>query len=53
VPAGTLLVAESGIHGRTDVDRMLAAGAHALLVGEALMRRPDPGEALRELVACR
>jgi indole-3-glycerol phosphate synthase len=53
VPAGTLLVAESGIHARADVDRMLAAGAHALLVGEALMRRPDPGAALRELLGCR
>lgn len=52
VPAGTILVAESGIHERGDVDRMLAAGAHALLVGEALMRRPDPGAALRELLAC-
>jgi indole-3-glycerol phosphate synthase len=52
VPAGTLLVAESGIHARADVDRMLAAGAHALLVGEALMRRPDPGAALRELLGC-
>ena len=53
VPAGTLLVAESGIHGRADVERMLAAGARALLVGESLMRRRDPGEALQELLGCR
>jgi indole-3-glycerol phosphate synthase len=53
VPGGTLLVAESGIHGRGDVERMLAAGAHALLVGEALMRHADPGVALQELLTCR
>lgn len=51
VSAGTLVVAESGIRSRADVDRMLAAGAHAVLVGEALMRHPDPGRALRELLA--
>jgi len=50
---GALVVAESGIRTPADVARMRAAGARALLVGEALMDRPDPGEALRELRACR
>ncbi len=39
--ASALLVAESGIHSRADVDRLHRAGAHAILVGEALMRHPD------------
>jgi indole-3-glycerol phosphate synthase len=50
--AGALVVAESGIRTPADVARMRLAGAHALLVGEALMERPDPGAALRELLAC-
>jgi indole-3-glycerol phosphate synthase len=53
LPAGTLLVAESGIHTRADLDRMVRAGAQAVLIGEAFMKAPDPGVALRELLACR
>jgi indole-3-glycerol phosphate synthase len=52
LPAGALLVAESGIHTRADVARMRAAGARAILVGEAFMASPDPGAALRGLIAC-
>jgi indole-3-glycerol phosphate synthase len=52
-PSGALLVAESGIRSRADVDRMTAAGAHAVLVGEAFMARADPGAALAEWLACR
>lgn len=51
VPADRLLVTESGILGRADVDRMRAADVHAFLVGEAFMRQPDPGAALSELFA--
>lgn len=51
VPAETVLVAESGIKTRADVQRLGDAGAHAVLVGETLMRAPSPGEALRELLA--
>jgi indole-3-glycerol phosphate synthase len=53
VPEGALLVAESGIRTRADVDRMMAAGARAVLVGEAFMERPDPGSALAEWLGCR
>lgn len=49
VPAGKLLVAESGILARTDVQQMRAAEVHAFLVGEAFMRAPDPGAALAAL----
>ena len=49
VPADRLLVCESGIRSRDDVLRMGAAGVNAFLVGEALMRAPDPGEALSAL----
>jgi indole-3-glycerol phosphate synthase len=49
IPAGRLLVTESGILGRQDVRRMRAAGVHAFLVGEAFMRAPEPGVALQGL----
>ena len=48
-PAERLLVTESGIHTRDDVQRMHAAGIHAFLVGEAFMKAKDPGARLREL----
>ena len=51
VPSDRLLVTESGILGRADVERMRAANVHAFLVGEAFMRAPDPGVALSELFA--
>lgn len=49
VPAERTLVAESGIHTAEDVARLNACGIGAFLVGEAFMRRADPGEGLREL----
>lgn len=51
VPADRVLVTESGILVPDDVARMRAAGVHAFLVGEAFMRQPDPGAALRDLFA--
>jgi indole-3-glycerol phosphate synthase len=49
VPPDKLLVTESGILVRADVQRMRAAGVTAFLVGEAFMRAPDPGAALAAL----
>jgi indole-3-glycerol phosphate synthase len=49
VPADRLLVTESGILGRSDVQRMRSAAVNAFLVGEAFMRAPDPGVALADL----
>lgn len=45
-PAGTLVVAESGVHSAADARRMVAAGARAVLVGEAFMVADDPGAVL-------
>jgi indole-3-glycerol phosphate synthase len=51
VPADKLLITESGILKRSDVQTMREAGVHAFLVGEAFMRADDPGAALAELFA--
>ncbi len=48
---GITLVAESGLRTATEVQRMKAAGVHALLVGTHFMQAHDPGEALREFKA--
>lgn len=50
VPAGTVVVAESGITTRRDVRDLEEAGVDAILVGEALMREPDPRDAVRGLL---
>ena len=49
IPAGKLVVTESGILSRSDVERMRGANVNAFLVGEAFMRADDPGVALGEL----
>ena len=49
VPDDRIAVLESGIASRGDVERATAAGARAVLIGEALMRAEDPGAKLREL----
>jgi len=51
VPADRVLVTESGILVPADVALMRAAGVNAFLVGEAFMRAPDPGSALRQMFA--
>ena len=51
VPADRLLITESGIGTRADVQRLRDAGVHAFLIGEAFMRADEPGEALAELFA--
>ena len=49
VPADRLLITESGIATREDVQRLRAAGVNAFLVGESFMRADEPGEALAAL----
>lgn len=50
VPDDCILISESGIHTRTDVERLEHAGIRAMLVGETLMRAADIGAKLRELL---
>ena len=50
-PPAPLLVAESGIHNGSDVQRLVRCGARAILVGESLMREASIELKIRELVA--
>ena len=50
IPQGVVRVTESGISSRDDIVRLRKAGFDAFLVGEGLMRQPDPGAALAELI---
>jgi indole-3-glycerol phosphate synthase len=49
VPSDRVAVLESGVSTREDVERAIDAGAGAVLVGETLMRSPDPGVTIRSL----
>src|SRR5690606_26077834 len=49
VPPDVILVSESGIGSRDDVERLARAGVDVILVGESLMRQGDPEGLLREL----
>ncbi len=51
IPKSKITVAESGIHTNDDVRKLLNAGFHAMLVGESLMRQPDPSAALKSLLS--
>jgi indole-3-glycerol phosphate synthase len=50
-PGGTLLVSESGINTRSDIEMLRSAGFAAFLIGERFMRADDPGEALSAMVS--
>ena len=47
-PDGTILISESGIETREDINRLRDAGYHGLLIGETLMRADDPETLLKE-----
>ena len=49
IPPGPIVVSESGFFTGDDVRRVVAAGAHAVLVGEALVRAADIAAKIREL----
>ena len=51
LPADYLLVSESGIHTRADIEALQGDGIHAFLVGGSLMQADDPGAALSALLA--
>lgn len=48
---GALLVAESGLKTRADLDELAALGYGGFLIGTSLMKQPDPGKALAALLA--
>jgi indole-3-glycerol phosphate synthase len=50
IPSDKLIVSESGIHKRDDVVRVFEAGAHAMLIGESLLRAKSIEEKIRELL---
>jgi indole-3-glycerol phosphate synthase len=50
IPAGRIVVAESGIRSRREVEELEAAGLHAMLIGETLMAQDDIGRAVDELL---
>ncbi|HTA12414.1 MAG TPA: indole-3-glycerol phosphate synthase TrpC [Solirubrobacteraceae bacterium] len=51
IPSGVTVVSESGIGGAAQVRRLHERGVHAVLVGESLMRAPDPAAALAGLIS--
>ncbi len=51
IPAGSTVVAESGLSERSVLDRLAAAGARCFLIGESLMRAASPERAVRDLMA--
>jgi indole-3-glycerol phosphate synthase len=51
LPSRAVHVSESGIHTADDLNRLRSAGFHAFLIGESLMRQPDPGLALENLLS--
>jgi indole-3-glycerol phosphate synthase len=51
IPSSVVRVAESGISTAEDLTRLRTAGFDAFLIGESLMRQPDPGAALAALLA--
>lgn len=50
IPEACIAVSESGLHTHADLARLRSAGFDAFLIGERLMKSPDPGEPLRELI---
>ena len=48
IPKGILIIAESGIKGKEDIERFLRLGIRVFLIGEALVRSEKPSERLKE-----
>jgi indole-3-glycerol phosphate synthase len=51
IPEDRVAVSESGLRSAEDLRKLSAAGFDAFLIGESLMREPDPGAALKRLIA--
>jgi indole-3-glycerol phosphate synthase len=52
IPGDVVVVSESGIRRRADVERLGEHGVHAVLVGESVLRAADPAEAVASLTGC-
>ena len=50
IPADKIVVAESGIRGRKDIESLMLAGIHTFLIGEHLVIAPDMGVKLRAFI---
>lgn len=50
IPEGVMVVSESGLHKPEDIQRLRSHNVHAFLIGEAFMRQPDPGVALKQMM---
>ena len=50
IPEGKIVVSESGINSRRDIERLAQAGINAVLVGEAIVTAADPGAKIEELI---
>jgi len=50
VPGGRIVISESGIHTRKDLEALMKKGIHTFLIGETLMKAPDIGKKLMELL---
>lgn len=50
IPADKIIISESGIHTKEDIETLMKAGIHAFLIGETLMRSENIGKKLRELL---
>ena len=50
VPEDKIVISESGIHAREDIEALMKKGIHSFLVGEALMKAPNMGGKLKELL---
>jgi len=50
IPKDIIIVSESGISNRADIDQLAKHGVHVVLVGESLMRAVSPGKALKSLL---
>ncbi len=50
IPSDKIMISESGIHTRDDVKMLEQSGVDAILVGEALVKSPDPSVKIRELI---
>jgi indole-3-glycerol phosphate synthase len=49
---GILTVSESGLHTPADLSQVEQAGVEAVLIGESLVKQPDPGAAIASLFVC-